>query len=214
MEDIETRYGVKYYQPQYYDNKPPMPSKFIHGFEHPGMLIITNKRPDLVTVAEWGLVPHWAKDPEAFREKANTLNAMIETIDDKPSFRDAVNNRCLVVVDSFYEYKWLDPKGKEKEPYKIQLEGGMMFSLAGIFSRFTDPTTGQPVGSVSLVTTKANPLMEIIHNSKKRMPLVLRHEEEQSWLSGDPMKKFENRNEISLLAEPTQNYLRTLKQAS
>ena len=49
----------------------------------------------------WGLLPTWAKG-KSFRK--NLLNAKIETIKELPSFRGSVNNRCLVLVDGFYEW--------------------------------------------------------------------------------------------------------------
>jgi putative SOS response-associated peptidase YedK len=59
----------------------------------------------------WGLIPNWAKDDSI---RKNTLNAKIETIHEKPSFRDVIQHRCLVLIDGFYEWKWLDEKGKHK----------------------------------------------------------------------------------------------------
>jgi len=214
IEAIEIRYGVTYHQPQYWDTKPPKPSKFVNGFSHPGMLMITNKRPDIVTVGEWGLVPDWAKDTEAFRKKANTLNAMVETLEEKPSFRNSVQNRCLVLVNAFYEYKWMDEKGKVKVAHRITLNGHKIFSIAGIYSRFSDPVSGQPLGSFSLITTQANTLMADIHNSKKRMPIVLHPDEEKLWLNGDALSHFADRTELDLFAEPTENYLRRTTDAA
>lgn len=37
----------------------------------------------------------------------------------------------------------------------------------------------------SILTTPANPLMENIHNLKKRMPLILSPEDEQKWIDPD-----------------------------
>jgi putative SOS response-associated peptidase YedK len=60
----------------------------------------------------WGLLPHWAKDEKI---AYSTFNARAEEFTGKPAFRDAWKNgqRCLVVTDGFYEWKKLDPKGKE-----------------------------------------------------------------------------------------------------
>lgn len=41
-----------------------------------------------------------------------------------------------------------------------------------------------------MVTTEANELMHEIHNTKHRMPIVLRKEDEQSWLQGIDYTKF------------------------
>ncbi len=69
---------------------------------------------------KWGLIPHWAKDDKL---QFSTFNARAEDFATKPSFRDAWKwgQRCLVVTDGFYEWKKLDPKGKEKQPYAIAM---------------------------------------------------------------------------------------------
>src|SRR5438874_4650157 len=66
----------------------------------------------------WGLVPYWAKD---IKIGFSTINAMAETVDTKPVFREAFQRRrCIVPVDAFYEWKKLDD-GKTKQPYAIAL---------------------------------------------------------------------------------------------
>ena len=87
------------------------PKQRIIGFEFPNTPVITNKNPEIITHYHWGLIPHWAKDDTI---KKYTLNAKIETLTEKPSFRNVVNNRCLIITDGFYEWQWLDPKGKKK----------------------------------------------------------------------------------------------------
>src|SRR6202047_1072717 len=63
----------------------------------------------------WGLVPYWAKD---IKIGFSTINAMAETVDTKPVFREAFRRRrCLVPIEAFYEWKKLGPK--EKQPYAI-----------------------------------------------------------------------------------------------
>ena len=45
-----------------------------------------------------------------------------------------------------------------------------------------------------VITTKANTLLEKVHNKRKRMPVILRSEDEQRWLTSDL-----TRNEIDSL---------------
>src|ERR1700739_2768776 len=55
-----------------------------------------------VDVMRWGLVPFWAKH---FKVGFSNINAMPETVDTKPAFREAFQRRrCLVPVDNFYEW--------------------------------------------------------------------------------------------------------------
>ena len=54
-----------------------------------------------------------------------------------------------------------------------------------IFSVGYDKETGETVETFALVTTKANDLMEQIHNSKKRMPVILTEQLAAEWISDE-----------------------------
>jgi putative SOS response-associated peptidase YedK len=151
------------------------------GFAFPLVPVITNEDVESIQLFHWGLIPHWAKDKEI---RKNTLNARIETIDEKPSFRASVMNRCFVLIDGFYEYQWQDAKGKEKKRFLMTMPDGEPFALGGLFSIWTDKTTGELVPSFTILTTEANEQMAIIHNTKKRMPLILTKDNEMDWLEG------------------------------
>jgi putative SOS response-associated peptidase YedK len=69
-------------------------------------------------IMRWGLIPYWAKD---IKIGFSTINARAEEIDTKPAFREVfAQRRCLVPLDSFYEWK-KTPTGKQ--PYAIALKG-------------------------------------------------------------------------------------------
>jgi len=167
------------------------------GFTFPENPVITNDKPEVISLLSWGLMPTWAKD-QTFRK--NLLNAKIETIKELPSFRNAVKNRCLVLVDGFYEWKWLDAKGKQKEKYHITLPNLEPFAMAGIWSEWVDKQTGEILKTYTIVTTQANDLMSEIHNTKKRMPVILTPENEEKWLSGSEVDDFK-KPEVELKAE-------------
>ena len=124
------------------------------------------------------------------------MNAKIETINEKPSFRQSVNNRCLILVDGFYEWQWLDEKGKKKQRYLLALPKDELFCLAGIWNIWVDKSTGEIINTYTILTTEANELMAKIHNSKKRMPVIVNKENEENWLKGLEIKN----NEINLEA--------------
>lgn len=161
--------------------------QFEVGFTFPRTPVIANNNTDIISLFSWGLQPAWAKD-QNFRK--NLLNAKIETIKELPSFRNAVNNRCLVIVDGFYEWKWLDEKGKKKEKYHITLPSNEAFALAGIWSEWVDKQTGEILKTYTIVTTQANELMAEIHNTKKRMPVILTPNNEEQWLNGAEIADF------------------------
>lgn len=152
----------------------------INGFSHPNVPVILDKSPqNIETTYSWGLLPHWAKD-DSFRK--NTLNARIETVFEKPTFKDVVNQRCIMIGTGFYEWHWLDDKGKSKQKYSIYGEEEII-AFAGLYSHWTNPQTGVRMSTVSMLTTKANATMDYIHNHKKRMPIILKKADELAWLS-------------------------------
>ena len=57
--------------------------------------------------------------------------------------------------------------------------------MAGIWQPWKDVETGEYVETFSIVTTEANSLMAQIHNSKKRMPVILTEDLAWEWLLDD-----------------------------
>jgi len=138
-------------------------------------------------MANWGLIPFWAKDDTI---KKMTLNSRIETAASKPAFRNSVKNRCLIIADAFYEWQWLDAKGKEKQKYIIKPKDQEIFGFAGFYSEWQNPQNGENIISYTIATTEANELMEEIHNNKKRMPIILKKEDRNEWLKGGALENF------------------------
>ena len=124
----------------------------------------------------WGLVPFWAKDSKmAF----STINAKCETCATSPAFREALKRRrCLVPADGFYEWKKLD--AKTKQPYAIGLKDGAPLGFAGLWERWTDKATNQPLETYTIITTEPNELTVAVHN---RMPVILAPKDYERWLS-------------------------------
>ncbi|RMH60582.1 MAG: SOS response-associated peptidase [Calditrichaeota bacterium] len=174
------------------------PREAINGFTYPPVPALIDEAPNRIRALHWGLIPHWAKDT-AIRQY--TLNAKIETLTEKPSFRDCVNNRCGIIADGFFEWQWLDVAGKRKQKYLITLPDNGLFAFAGIWSRWSDPQDGRVWHTCSIITTEATGLMREIHNRKKRMPVILTPDNEQAWLNGAPLADFA-RPDVALEARP------------
>jgi putative SOS response-associated peptidase YedK len=122
----------------------------------------------------WGLIPPWAKDMSIGYKM---INARAETLTDKPSFRNAYQKkRCLIVADSFYEWKRID--SKTKIPMRIKLKSDDLFAMAGLWENWKSPE-GKSVYSCSVITTSPNELVQDIHD---RMPVILNPEDEKYWL--------------------------------
>ena len=124
----------------------------------------------------WGLVPSWAKDISIGNRM---INARAETLAERPSFRSAFRRRrCLVVADSFYEWK---RDRRSRTPMRISLESGELFGFAGLWESWTSPE-GHRILSCTIVTTAANEFIKPIHD---RMPVILSPDAEPMWLDPD-----------------------------
>ncbi|MGL2963381.1 SOS response-associated peptidase [Flavobacterium sp. RSB2_4_14] len=174
------------------------PRESINGFDYPLTPIIIDETPQIIANYGWGLIPSWSKDDEI---KKFTLNARIETVVEKPSFRNSVNKRCLVIANGFYEWQWLDSKGKNKNKFAIGIGNDDLFAFAGLYSQWIDTITGEIKNTYTIVTTEANRLMAEIHNIKKRMPIILKPEDEIKWLEHHPIQEFAFPYEVNLVAK-------------
>jgi putative SOS response-associated peptidase YedK len=151
---------------------------FVSGFSFPFLPVIGH---DGLHLYQWGLIPHWARDA-AFADdiRAKTLNAKGETVFEKPSFKSSImSRRCLLPVSGFFEWR---EAGKLKYPYFIRVRDESLFSMGCICSNWVDRNTGEVRHTFSILTTAANPLMEKIHNLKKRMPLIIDRADESAWV--------------------------------
>lgn len=153
----------------------------VSGFLHPKLPVIRSDNKGLIQSCAWGLIPSWVKDEaQAGELRTMTLNAKAETIFEKPSFKYSIKkNRCLILVDGFYEWKTI---GKNKYPHFIYLKNKEPFAMGGIYSDWVNKATGEIIKTFSIITTEANSLMADIHNTKKRMPLILNGGEEKKWI--------------------------------
>lgn len=124
---------------------------------------------------KWGLIPPWVEDTKIGYKM---INARAETLAEKPSYRNAYRSkRCLVVADSFYEWKRGDQN--QKTPMRIKLKTDDLFAMAGLWEKWTSPD-GQSIFSCTVVTTTAN---ELVHDIHERMPVILKPNDEKVWLN-------------------------------
>jgi putative SOS response-associated peptidase YedK len=122
----------------------------------------------------WGLVPSWAKEKAI---GARMINARAETLVEKPSFRTAFRRRrCLVLADGYYEWQ---RAGAVKQPHFIAFEDGAPFGMAGLWERWRDPATGEPLESCCIVTTAPAPAVAHVHD---RMPAIIPPDAYAEWL--------------------------------
>ena len=152
------------------------PAEVIKAFDYPKTPVITNEDTHAIQMYQWGLIPFWA---DHSWNRNYTLNARIETLDSKPSFKSIMNNRCLVIVNGFYEWQHIN---SSKIKYEIGFNNEL-FALAGLYDHYDNTKT------YTIVTTEAQGKMREIHNTKLRMPFALYSEKEMSaWLQGDSVE--------------------------
>ncbi|MEW5739299.1 MAG: SOS response-associated peptidase [Myxococcota bacterium] len=137
--------------------------------------VILDAAPGELTVARWGLLPHWAKETKV---ASRMINARAETLAKKTVFRELLpRHRCLVPCDGFYEWK---RSGRAREPHFIHAKSGELLAMAGLWSRWRSPD-GLDVITFTIITSAANELVRSLHD---RMPVFLDEEGRRRWLSG------------------------------
>lgn len=140
-----------------------------------------------VRAFRWGLIPSWAND---HRIGARMINARAETLKQKPSFRDLVKNRRVIIpMDGFYEWKLGVANGPGnaggvplKQPMYIHSVDGSPLAVAGLRATWKDPSDPNHrwLHSTTLITTAANDLMSLVHD---RMPVLIPRDRWDDWLN-------------------------------
>ena len=103
---------------------------------------------------KWGLVPNWAKN----KDFKSLINARIETIDEKISFKKLIKNkRCVAVADGFYEWR---REEKVKTPHYFVRKDNNTIYFAGIYEN----------DQFCLITEEAQNNIKEIHH---RQPVIL-----------------------------------------
>ena len=113
---------------------------------------------------KWGLVPSWSKK----KEFKPLINARLETIDEKVSFKKLIQlTRCVAVANGFYEWK---REERNKIPYYFLREDKKIIYIAGIYEN----------DQFCLVTEEANKNVLEIH---RRQPVILNEKDVNRYLN-------------------------------
>jgi len=157
----------------------------------PTIRLSRNRR--VVRSAVWPLIPVWAR---GIVPRYATANARFETMAKLPAYRHAwaSNRRCLVLASSFIEWQAV-AGSRRKQPWLVYLADRRPMAFAGLWE-YSHTYDGERVESCTIVTAPANTLMAEIHNTRKRMPVVLESRfEQEAWLTG-------TKEEALAVAEP------------
>ena len=181
---------------------------------------ITSAGRRAVSVARWGLVPVWAKDP---RVGSRMINARAERVADSPAYAHAfARRRCLIPADGWYEWRHRTPpagggrttsaargraaaaRGAGRQAYFMTPRDGAVLAFAGLWAVWG--SGADRLITCSVVTTAAVGEFAAVHD---RMPLCLPPWRWSQWLpfgiSADEADPAE------LLAPPEASFLAGLE---
>jgi putative SOS response-associated peptidase YedK len=206
---------------------------FKDGFQYGDSAVVRAKGSDDIEIVNmhWEFIPWWIKNMDelkaARKQGIPWLNATSERLLQSKMYRDAaLKRRCLVPATHFYEWRHFKPEGEKKAiayPYCVQLKEGKPFFIAGIWQPWTDKETGETMDTFAIITTKANALMDKVHNTKKRMPVILTEELAHEWifsnldekriqeiasfqLPASEMEAFSIRKDFKVIPDPLETY--------
>lgn len=127
-------------------------------------------------LVRWGFIPSWVKEVQP---GPPLINARVETVYQKPSFKNAIRRRrCLIPADGFYEWQ-RDMPGK-KQAYFVHRADDGLFALAGIWDHWMG-ADGSELESAAMLTTGAALPLATIHD---RSPVVIQPADFARWLNG------------------------------
>ncbi|WP_138481627.1 SOS response-associated peptidase family protein [Dyadobacter bucti] len=190
LSEIEAEYGAKFQDPKSY-----VAFEWFTGTDYPPLPIIANDQMKIIMIAYWGLSSEtkseWANE-WIWRIQLNQVHSNV-------AVRSNIANRCLILVDGFFQNRLVDKKIRR---CLVTKANKTVFACAGIYEDQTDHQTGEKIRKFTILTTGANGLMAIVDNRQKRMPIVLDKDEESKWL--DPksdIMDFSDRRKIELVAD-------------
>lgn len=155
-----------------------------------------------VVLGQWGMIRPGARERRAMKGKVPMLtnNARSETMATLPTYRGAwaAGQRCIIPAVSFDEPNWETGKNRW---FEFRPRRSPLWSLAGLWSEWTDPETGEVVPNYTMVTVNADhhSLLNRMHRPDKTRPedkqdkrgiVPLQGDLVDAWLYGTPEEAF------------------------
>ena len=138
------------------------------------LVVTTESGECLVGPARWSLVPSWSKE---LTLKYPTFNARSKTAADKPTFRGSVkSHRCIIPISAYYEWTSM---GGPKAPHAIYRPDQPVVGLAGLYSWWTNPSSGEMLTTATILTRDSAGILAPLHD---RMPIALEPDDYDRWL--------------------------------
>ena len=145
-------------------------------------------------LVRWGFVPAWVKNPKEFTLLAN---ARSESAMEKPSFKNAIRHRrVLIPASGFFEWQRFG-KGQPSQAYWVRSNSDPIVAFGGLMETWSG-ADGSEVDTACILTTAANDSFSRIHH---RLPLVIHPQNFQRWLDC----KTTTQQEVSELLTPVED---------
>lgn len=126
--------------------------------------------PEVVT-GQWGMIAPRSRTPRPESRAILTNNARAETLAQKWTYRDAwaAGRRCLIPASWFQEPNWETGRNLW---WQLRRADGAPWALAGLWSEWTDPQTGELLPNYTLITCNcdAHPLLARLHKPDPTLP--------------------------------------------
>lgn len=146
-------------------------------------------------MGQWGMIAPGSRERRPASRAILTNNARLESIDSRPTYRTAwrQGQRCLIPAAWYQEPNWETGKNIW---WRLRRTDGAPWALAGLWSEWADPVTGEIVPSYTMITINCDghPLLGRLHKPDPRLPAdqqdkrsvvpMAPHQWEQ-WLQGD-----------------------------
>lgn len=151
-------------------------------------------------IVRWDFRPHWRTDARPL------INARLESVAEKPTFREAfVSRRAIVPMTGYFE--WTGPP-KDKTPHYVSA-GGELLSAAGLyaFRKVGDTDAGEQWETSCVVLTRT--AVDAAGEVHDRMPVFLTPDVWDDWLT--PEKLTDKAGALSMLEHSSNVIASTLE---
>ena len=164
------------------------------GPYNPGLLL----RPGLggvqALMGQWGMIAPGSRTRRPDSRAILTNNARAESVATRPTYREAWRRgqRCLIPCAWYQEPNWETGKNIW---WRLQRADGEPWALAGLWSEWVDPASGEIVPSYTMLTVNCDghPLLGRLHKpdpqrppdaQDKRSVVALEPDDWEAWLHG------------------------------
>lgn len=123
------------------------------------------------TLAQWGMIRPKSPPPRPGEKRYNTNNARLESIADKPTYRNAwkTGQRCLIPATWYAEPNWETGKNIW---WHLKRADGQPWFIAGLWDEWTNPETGEIIPNFTMVTRNCDDhtMLSRLHKPDRKLP--------------------------------------------